>query len=91
MPPSVGGDALEGRHLTQGKGKEHSKISDHLLQMNPGEIVGGGIFQVDVMARVPEAGENTSTSTIQFNTIQINANSVSHPEEYKTETEVDSA
>ena len=59
--------------------------------MYPGEIVGGRIFYFDATTRVPEVGENASASTVQFNTIRIDADSVSHPEEYKTETEVDSA
>ena len=87
----MGGDVREGRCLTQGKGKEHSRTSDHLLQMYPGEILGGDIFYYDATTRVPEVGENTSTSTIQFNTVRIDANSVSHPEEHETETEVNSA
>ena len=77
----MGGDAQEGRHPAQGKGKEHSK-TDHLLQMYPGEIAGSGIFYFDAMTRVPEAGENTSTSTVQFNAVWIDADSVSCPEEH---------
>ena len=38
------------------------------------------------MARLPEAVEDSSA--IQFNTVWVNANSVSNPEEY--EAEVDS-
>ena len=58
--------------------------------MNPGETVGSGIFYFYAMTRVPEVGENASASTIQFNTVQIDTYSVSCPEEYKIETEVDS-
>ena len=54
------------------------------------EIIGSGVFDLDTTTRVPEVGENASASTIQFNNIWIDTNSVSHPEEYKTETEVDS-
>ena len=86
MLPSAGGDARKGRHLTQGKGKEHCKTSNNLLQTNPGEIVSSRVLYLDAMARLPEVGENSST--VQFNTVQVDANSVSHPEEY--ETEVDS-
>ena len=90
MPLSVGGDVQEGRHPTQGKGKEHCKTSDHLLQTYTRQIIGGRVFDLDTMTRVPEAGENAHTSTIQFNNIWIDADSVFHPEEYKTEIEVDS-
>ena len=86
MPSSAGGDARKGKCLTQGKGKEHYKTSDYLLQMNPGEIVGSGIFYLDAMARLPEAREDSSA--VQFNTVRVDANSVSRPEEY--EAEVDS-
>ena len=89
MPLLVEGDAGKGRHPTQGKGKEHSKTSDYLLQMNPREIVGSRVFYLDAMARLPEAGEDSSA--IQFNTIWIDADPVSHPEEYEAEAEVDSA
>ena len=89
MPPSVRGDAQEGRHPAQGKGKEHSKTSDHFLQTYPREITGSRIFYFDATTRVPEVGENASTPTVQFNTLWIDADSVTCPEEYKTE--VDSA
>ena len=87
MLPSAGGDAGKGRCPTQGKGKEHSKTSDYLLQTNPGEIIGSGVFYLDAMARLPEVGEDSSA--VQFNTVWIDADPVSCPEEYKAEAEAE--
>ena len=60
MLPLAGGYARKRRCLTQGKGKEHGKTSNNLLQMNPREIVGSGVLYLDAMARLPEAGEDSS-------------------------------
>ena len=87
MPLLVEGDARKGRCPTQGKEKEHYKTSVYLLQTNPREIIGSGVFYLDAMARLPEARQDSSA--IKFNTVQVDANSVSCPEEY--EAEVDSA
>ena len=86
MPPLAGGDTRKGSRSTQGKGKEHCKTSNNLLQMNPGEIVSSRVLYLDATARLPEVGENSSA--VQFNTVRVDTNSVFHPEEY--EAEVDS-
>ena len=68
---------------------EHGETSDYLLQMNTGEIIGSGVLYLNAMPWLPETGEDSSA--VQFHTIWIDADPVSHPEEYKAEAEVNSA
>ena len=89
MPSVVGGDTREGRRLTQRMRKEHGETSDYLLQVNTGEIIISGVFYLNAMPQLPKVGEDSGA--VQFNTIQVDADPVSCPEEYHAEAEVDSA
>ena len=69
------------------RGRSTIKHQTTSSRQTPERSLAVGVFYLDTMARLPEVREDSSA--IQFNTIRVNANSVSRPEEY--EAVVDSA